>query len=305
MSVPATILGSDQHHDQHDDHHLGLGADLARLLARPATRRQSLRWLGLGVSTAAMPLAGCGGGSVDDGYGIATSTTTTGSGTGGGTGGGNAACSVIPEETGGPYPGDGTNRNANGVANALILSGIVRSDIRASVGGASGVAQGVPLVIRLKIENVTQGCAAAGGAAVYLWHCTREGGYSMYSSGIVDENYLRGVQEADSEGWVTFTTIFPGCYDGRMPHVHFEVYPSLAKANSAANRIKTSQFAFPQATLDEAYANSGYASSVRNLARISYATDNVFSDGTALQMASVTGNAVQGYTAELVVGVSF
>lgn len=305
MSVPATILGSDQHHDQHDDHHRGLGADLARLLARPATRRQSLRWLGLGVSTAAMPLAGCGGGSVDDGYGISTSTTTTGSGTSGGTGGGNAACSVIPEETGGPYPGDGTNRNANGVANALILSGIVRSDIRASVGGASGVAQGVPLVVRLKIENVTQGCAAAGGAAVYLWHCTREGGYSMYSSGVVDENYLRGVQEADSEGWVTFTTIFPGCYDGRMPHVHFEVYPSLAKANSAANRIKTSQFAFPQATLDEAYASSGYASSVRNLARISYATDNVFSDGTALQMASVTGNAVQGYTAELVVGVSF
>ncbi|KAK0349330.1 hypothetical protein LTR94_033584, partial [Friedmanniomyces endolithicus] len=68
-------------------------ADLARLLARPATRRQSLRWLGFGVSTAAMPLAGCGGGSVDDGYGISTSTTTTGSGTSGGTGGGNAACS--------------------------------------------------------------------------------------------------------------------------------------------------------------------------------------------------------------------
>lgn len=304
MSEPAVLPDARDHHDDHDGHHRGLGADLARLLARPATRRQSLRWLGLGVSAAAMPLAGCGG-SVDDGCGISTSTTTTGGGTGGATAGGSAACSVIPEETAGPYPGDGSNRNANGVANALTLSGIVRGDIRASVGGASGVAQGVPLVIRLKIENVAQGCAAAGGAAVYLWHCTREGGYSMYSSGIVDENYLRGVQEADSEGWVTFTTIFPGCYDGRMPHVHFEVYSSLARANSALNRIKTSQFAFPSATLDEAYASSGYASSVRNLARISYATDNVFSDGTALQMASVTGNAVQGYTAELLVGVSF
>jgi len=90
-----------------------------------------------------------------------------------------------------------------------------------------------------------------------------------------------------------------------MPHVHFEVYPSLARANSASNRIKTSQFAFPSATLIDAYASSGYASSVRNLARISYATDNVFSDGTALQMASVTGNAAQGYSAELLVGVSF
>jgi len=283
----------------HEGH--GLDADLARLLARPATRRQSLRWLGAGVGAAAMPLAGCGGGSADDGYGIVTSTTTTG---GASTGGGSAACSVIPEETGGPYPGDGTNRNANGVANALILSGIVRSDIRASVAGASGVAQGVPLTIRLRIENVAQGCAAAGGAAVYLWHCTREGGYSMYSNGIVGENYLRGVQEADSEGWVTFTTIFPGCYEGRMPHVHFEVYPSLAGAGSAANRVRTSQFTFPLATLHEAYASSGYAASVSNLARISYATDNVFSDGTALQMASVTGNATQGYSATLTVGVS-
>jgi protocatechuate 3,4-dioxygenase beta subunit len=126
----------------------------------------------------------------------------------------------------------------------------------------------------------------------------------MYSSGITGENFLRGVQEADSQGVVTFQTIFPGCYDGRMPHVHFEVYPTLAKASSAANRVKTSQFAFPTATLNEAYASSGYATSVANLSRISYATDNVFSDGTALQMASVTGNATQGYVATLTVGVS-
>lgn len=285
---------TDRHH-----HGEGLHADLTRLLAQPADRRQSLRWLLAGAGSAVLPLAGCGGGSEDGSFGISTSTTTTGSGSTG-----SAACSVIPEETGGPYPGDGTNRNANGVANALILTGIVRSDIRASVAGASGVAQGVPLTIRLKIENVAGGCAAAGGAAVYLWHCTREGGYSMYSNGIVGENYLRGVQEADSDGWVTFTTIFPGCYDGRMPHVHFEVYPTLAKAGSAANRVKTSQFAFPLATLNEAYTASGYASSVSNLARISYATDNVFSDGTALQMASVTGNATQGYTSTLTVGVS-
>lgn len=283
-----------------DEHHLGFAADLARLLAQPATRRQSLRWLCAGAGSAVLPLTGCGGDSAVDGYGISASTTTTGSASSGGS----AACSLIPQETAGPYPGDGSNRNASGVANALILSGIVRGDIRASVAGASGVAQGVPLTIRLKIENVARGCAAAAGAAIYLWHCTREGGYSMYSSGIVGENYLRGVQEADSEGWVTFTTIFPGCYDGRMPHVHFEVYPTLAKSASAANRVRTSQFGFPLTTLGEAYASSGYAASVANLARVSYATDNVFSDGTALQMASVTGNASQGYSATLTVGVS-
>lgn len=281
-----------------DEHHLGLSADLARLLAQPASRRQSLRWLFAGAGAVALPLVGCGGGT-EAGYGISTSTTTTGTGSTG-----SAVCSIIPEETGGPYPGDGTNRNSNGVANALVLSGIVRSDIRSSVAGAAGVAQGVPLTIRLKLENVAQGCAAAAGATVYLWHCTREGGYSMYTSGIVNENYLRGVQEADSEGWVTFTTIFPGCYDGRMPHVHFEVYPTLARSTVATNRIKTSQFAFPLATTNEAYASSGYASSVSNLARITFATDNVFSDGTTLQMPTMTGSASQGYTATLTVGVS-
>jgi protocatechuate 3,4-dioxygenase beta subunit len=292
----------EQHADHDADHHRGLGADLARMLARSTTRRQSLRWLFAGAGSAVLPLAGCGGGGADDGFGLSSSTTTTGAAS---AGSGSAVCSVIPEETGGPYPGDGTNRNANGVANALVLSGIVRSDLRSSVAGASGVAAGVPLTIRLKIENVAQGCAVAAGATVYLWHCTRDGGYSMYSSSIVGENYLRGVQVADSEGYVTFTTIFPGCYDGRMPHVHFEVYPSLARANSAANRVKTSQFTFPLAIANEAYTSSGYVSSVSNLARMSFALDNVFSDGTALQMASVTGTVSQGYSAALTVGVTF
>jgi protocatechuate 3,4-dioxygenase beta subunit len=125
----------------------------------------------------------------------------------------------------------------------------------------------------------------------------------MYSSGVTGENYLRGVQEADANGVVTFTTIFPGCYAGRMPHVHFEVYPSVAKATSAANRIKTSQFTFPMAALNEAYAVSGYEASVRNLAGISYATDNVFNDGTSLQMVSITGSPAAGYVATLSVGV--
>ncbi len=272
----------------HHDH--SLANDIATMLDMTTSRRQSLRWLFAGA--AAIPLAGCGGGDAA----LASDRVTSGAST--------ASCAVIPEETGGPYPGDGTNSNVNGVANALILAGIVRSDIRASVAGATGVAAGVPLTIKLQMVNVKSSCAQLAGATVYLWHCDRDGNYSMYSSAVAGENYLRGVQEADSGGMVTFQTIFPGCYDGRMPHVHFEVYPSLAKATLASNRIKTSQFGFPTATLAEAYSASGYAASVRNLARISYATDNVFSDGTALQIASMTGSAALGFTASLTVGVS-
>jgi protocatechuate 3,4-dioxygenase beta subunit len=275
-------------------HHGDLQSDLDRLLNTAASRRQSLRWLFAGA--AAVPLHGCGGG--------ATGTTGSSAATASSTPTTSAACSVIPEETGGPFPADGSNASKGQVANALTLSGIVRKDIRWSVAGASGVAMGVLLTIRLKLVNVAASCGTATGATVYLWHCDRDGNYSMYASAISGENYLRGVQEADADGYVSFTTVFPGCYDGRMPHVHFEVYPTLAKATSAANRVKTSQFTFPLATLNEVYTATGYGPSVSNLARISYATDNVFSDGTALQMASISGDIVNGYVADLTVGVS-
>ncbi|WP_371767702.1 intradiol ring-cleavage dioxygenase [Massilia sp.] len=280
-----------------DHSHHSLSEDLERMLATQATRRQSLRWLF--ASAAAVPLASCGGGGGASGDIVASSTTSTGSSTTT-----NGTCSVIPEETGGPYPGDGTNSNGNGIANALALSGIVRSDIRTSVSPGSKTAAGIPTTLKLQIVNVGASCASAAGAAVYLWHCDRDGNYSMYASGLTSENYLRGVQEADSTGTVTFTTIFPGCYSGRMPHIHFEVYPSLAKATSAANRVKTSQFTFPMATLNEAYATTAYSASSRNLASMSYATDNVFSDGTSLQMASVSGDPVNGYVVTLTIGVS-
>lgn len=279
-------------------HHGDLQSDLDKLLNVAASRRRSLRWLFAGA--AAVPLYGCGAGSGAE----ATASVTTAGSTPATTSAGSAACSVIPDETGGPYPADGSNASNGKVANALTLSGIVRPDIRWSVAGASGVAMGVPLTIRLRIVNVANSCEAAAGATVYLWHCDRDGNYSMYSSAISAENYLRGVQAADADGYVRFTTVFPGCYDGRMPHVHFEVYPNLARATSAANRVKTSQFAFPLATCNEVYTATGYASSVRNLARISFATDNVFSDGTALQMASIAGDIVNGYVATLTVGVS-
>jgi protocatechuate 3,4-dioxygenase beta subunit len=274
-------------HGQHS-----LFDDVAKILTLGSDRRQSMRWLLAGTAS----LHGCGGSSGTTAATLGTSSSTTTTTT--------SACAVIPEETGGPYPADGTNSAAGGVANALILAGVVRSDIRTSVAGASGTALGVPLTIKLKIVNVGASCASVAGATVYLWHCDRDGNYSLYSSGVTGENYLRGLQEADSDGNVTFTTIFPGCYSGRMPHVHFEVYPSLGKSTLAANRIKTSQFTFPQATMTEAYTATGYSASVRNLANITLATDNVFSDGATLQTAAVTGSAALGYVATLQVGVS-
>jgi protocatechuate 3,4-dioxygenase beta subunit len=161
----------------------------------------------------------------------------------------------------------------------------------------------VPLTVELTVLDNANGNAPYAGAAVYLWHCTSDGLYSLYSQGATDQNYLRGVQEADSDGKVTFTSIFPGAYSGRWPHIHFEVYPSLDKATNASNKIATSQLALPQDVCETVYATDGYSASVRNLAQSSLESDNVFRDGVDQQMATMSGSVDAGYKATLNVPV--
>ena len=186
----------------------------------------------------------------------------------------------------------------------LTQSGIVRSDIRSSFGTSSRVAQGVPLIINLTIVDTGKGCGAYAGAAVYLWHCDRDGAYSLYSPGVTGENYLRGVQAADGAGLVTFRSIFPAAYSGRWPHIHFEVYGDLASATSARGKVATSQLALPQAICQAVYATDGYSASVGNLAHTSLKSDMVFGDdGGVHQLATVTGSVASGLVANLTVPV--
>lgn len=294
-------------HDHDHDHDQGLAHDLGLMLAQQQRRRGALRWLVGGAGAGAMALMGCGGGGDD--AGSTTATTSSGGGTtttGGGSGtGSSTSCSVINEETAGPYPGDGSNSSNGSIANALALSGIVRSDIRTSVASASGTAQGVPLTIILDLVNTNGSCADLAEYAIYLWHCDAQGRYSMYSSGITAENYLRGVQPTASDGTATFVTVFPGCYSGRWPHVHFEIYRSTNSASSWTNKLRTSQLALPEDVCSTVYNGSSlYTSSVNNLRNITLASDNVFSDGTSTQMATVTGSLSAGYVARLQVGIA-
>jgi len=184
----------------------------------------------------------------------------------------------------------------------LSLSGVVRSDIRSSFAGLSGTADGVPLTIALTLVSAST-CAPLAGSAVYIWHCDRPGRYSLYTAGATNQNFLRGVQEADGEGRVTFSSIFPGCYAGRWPHIHFEVYQNLAAATNVRNRVATSQIALPQSACDAVYATTGYEASVRNLAGVSLSSDMVFADGASLELATMNGSAAGGFTATLTVGI--
>jgi len=279
----------------------GLAFDVGTLL----NRRRMFAVFGMGAG--ALALAAC---STDErpasspptaagSTGAAPSSDaapSSGAGTGSGS---NSDLTEIPDETNGPYPADGTNG-----PDILETSGVVRGDIRSSFGTSTTTADGVPLEFTLTILDMAGGGAPMVGAAVYVWHCDRSGSYSMYSAGITNENYLRGVQITDDDGKVTFSSIFPACYSGRWPHIHFEVYPDEPSITDHDKAISTSQMAFPKTVLDVVFATEGYEQSVTNLSQITLATDNVFGDdGGAHQMAALTGDVTQGYVATLTVPI--
>lgn len=288
------MLTLDPAYDDLEDHDRGLVFDLVTL-----DRRRMLKLLGFGgVSATLFSIAACG----------PTGTTGSASGTAAVTALASAAdasaatgesCAIIPEETAGPFPGDGSNG-----PNVLSDSGVVRRDIRSSFGSSTTVAGGIPLTIQVTVQESAD-CAPLAGAAVYVWHCDRDGNYSLYSDAVTNENYLRGVQAADDTGLVTFTSIFPACYSGRWPQIHFEVYPSLELATNEANKIATSQIALPKDACDAVYATDGYSESVNTMSQVSLRSDNVFGeDGGAQQLGTVSGDVSSGFTVALTVPVN-
>jgi protocatechuate 3,4-dioxygenase beta subunit len=204
----------------------------------------------------------------------------------------------VAAETAGPYPADGSNG-----PDVRTLDGIVRKDIRPSFGASATVASGVPLEFALVVHD--RSGKPVTGAAVYAWHCDQGGNYSLYSTGVTEQNYLRGIQPTDDTGTAAFTSIYPACYAGRWPHIHFEVYASVQHATSGAGPIvKTSQIALPEDVSDAVYATDGYAQSVTNMKRVTLARDNVFGDDQAVtEMAAVTGSVTNGYRATLTISI--
>jgi protocatechuate 3,4-dioxygenase beta subunit len=284
-------------HEQLEETDRGLVYDLSTLI----DRRQVLKLAGFTtISAGLMSIAACAPGASGSPLSSAAATSSSGSGaSAAATGTAAADCAVIPEETAGPFPGDGSNG-----PNVLTQSGIVREDITASFGTSTTKATGVPLTIQLEIQDAANGCAPLQGAAVYLWHCDQGGNYSLYSQAAANENYLRGVQATDGSGVVTFKSIFPACYSGRWPHIHFEVYRDLEAATDEANKIATSQIALPKDACDLVYATAGYESSVRTMSGVSLESDNVFrDDGGIHELGTVTGDVSSGMAVSLAVPV--
>lgn len=274
--------------DDSDDHDLGLRHDLIQI-----SRRHTLGLLGAaGLTTV---LAGCDGPFFERAEADVI-----------GTGANGAECVAHPRETAGPFPADGSNSAHGTLANVLDKSGIVRADMRTNLDPSTPAAEGTPIELTVEIVDVANRCRPLQDYAIYLWHCDAAGRYSIYD--LPQATYLRAVGVTDAHGAVTFTSIFPGCYSGRFPHIHFEVYPSLEKATNYENRILTSQLAMPEDLCGKVYAASDlYRDSVPNYEGIPLAKDGIFANNTPRQLAAQTpvleADGAGGYRGKVVIGL--
>ena len=295
----------------HDDDE-GLAHDLRQIERIRLGRRNMLGWM---ASAGGAALITACGGSGESGSSSTvtvsgtTSTTTTTTTTSTSTptpSTSSSTCTVYATETNGPYPADGTNTSSGSTSNVLTVSGVVRSDIRSSFVGSTTVATGVPVTFTITVVDANNSCAPLANYAIYIWHCDQVGRYSLYD--LPAESYLRGLQVTDSNGRVTFTTIFPGCYAGRYPHIHFELFTSLANATRGSFARLISQFALPADACSTVYASTGYTTSASNFRSVSIANDNVFGDNTSAQITAMTmamtGSVSAGYTATATVAIA-
>lgn len=247
-------------------------------LERMASRRRALGLMGVGLGGAALAACNARAGASD------------------------GTCRPTPAEIRGPFPADGTN-DRRGAINVFGKRGLIRSDIRSGFAGIGGVAEGVAMDCMIRVASASEGCAKLPGHAVYVWQCDAAGDYSLYNR--EDTNYLRGLQACDAEGIARFRSIVPGCYGGRYPHIHFEVFESVESATDGHAALLVSQLALPEAESRAAYRSySGYGVSERNLSQLPMERDLAFADGAEGQVIRLSGDPETGYRGEATVILS-
>jgi protocatechuate 3,4-dioxygenase beta subunit len=174
-----------------------------------------------------------------------------------------------------------------------VADGLVRSDITSGEDG-------VPLTFTITVTD-SESCAPLVGAAVDVWHASALGVYSDESSeDTVGDTYLRGIQITDSEGKVTFTSIYPGWYSGRTNHIHARVYTGgtvsgASYSYSDATLIWTGQMFFDPSINTAVAAVTPYSSNT--VSRTTNAEDRVYTQQNGDEvLATTTGNTDDGYT---------
>lgn len=187
-----------------------------------------------------------------------------------------AVCVVRPEMTVGPY---------------FVDEKLNRSDVRGDRTGAE-------LQLTLRVYQVGSSCTPLVGAFVDIWHCDAAGLYSdVAQEGTSGQTFLRGYQVTDSNGVVTFTTIYPGWYTSRAVHIHFKIRDALTTSPTQYHFI--SQFFFNETLTTQVHAQAPYAA--KGTRDTLNTTDNIYlgNNGSQMVLPVVQSGAVYQATFDI------
>jgi protocatechuate 3,4-dioxygenase beta subunit len=109
-----------------------------------------------------------------------------------------------------------------------------------------------------------------------------------------DKTFLRGIQPTDKSGVATFTTVYPGWYNGRTVHIH-------VKVNVGGKTIHTGQLFFDDTYTDTVFKdNAPY--NARSARQMRNANDGIFNGGGAGSIFAITKDD-KGYAGSMTMGV--
>jgi len=123
---------------------------------------------------------------------------------------------------------------------------LVRRDITSGITG-------LPMRLGFRIVNADT-CEPIQGATIDIWHTNKDGNYSALSGvcssdgTTLTQNFSRGIQSSNADGWVYFDSIFPGWYAGRVTHMHLTV-------RIGTTSVVTTQMFFADRVAETIYRN--------------------------------------------------
>ena len=255
------------------------------------SRREVLALIGATGLVACAPAALSGASPTAAALSAAATAPSTAAGTAGAVATTGAAvavpsCIVRPASTEGPY---------------FVDEKLNRSDVR-SEPSTGTVKPGAVLALAFSVARVASGsCVSLANAQVDIWHCDALGVYSDASDAGFNtrgQKFLRGYQLTDANGRATFTTIYPGWYQGRAVHIHFKIRTTAANGSVADF---TSQLFFDDALNAQVFAAAPYSQKGSGWTR--NAQDGIYTGGGDKLLLKPTQSA-SGYAATFDIGLA-
>lgn len=190
------------------------------------------------------------------------------------------ACVVAPELTEGPY---------------YVDVDLERSDIRANTADNVAVEGAVFTLDWVVSQADGSACMPMEGVIVDVWHCDALGVYSGVEGN--SANFLRGFQRTDANGRASFTTIYPGWYQGRAVHIHFKI---RTDPEAEAGFEFTSQLFFDDELSRTVFSSGVYAQ--KGAQDQPNSSDGIFNQSGGATLLSVTQEG-DGYRATFPIAV--